>query len=347
MTQRPPSLPRAPEFPGLARPPPDLLSDLLQTVKLSNSMFFVMGVGSPWPPTRVPPGRDLARSLAQPTTNLISYHVIAEGEAWVGLFGGAPVKLSAGDIVVFPKGDPYYMSQHAEEPPPPVLAEHLNYFNGHVRKLLPFHVNFGDARCARFICGFLGCDDLPFNPLLESLPSMMIVRRREHPELQRRLDALVTLTLDESSGRQGEDSVRMRLSELLFVEVVRLHLESLPPSETGWLAGLRDEVVGKAIAALHQEPARDWSLASLAKAVGSSRTVLAERFSKLVGQPPMQYLTRWRIQLAAQLLKTGRKVSAVALEVGYESEAAFSRAFKKITQVAPAQWRKATSVSRS
>ncbi|MFT3837513.1 MAG: AraC family transcriptional regulator [Myxococcaceae bacterium] len=244
------------------------------------------------------------------------------------------------------QGRPILLSEDARQPGAPDLEENLGYFRAHIRKQLPFEMRFGESTRARFICGFLGCDDAPFNPLMESLPSMLVVRREEQPELRRRLDALIELTLAESTGRQGEDSIRMRLSELLFVEVVRQHLASLPSEQTGWLAGLRDQVVGKAIACLHQEPAKSWSLASLAKQVGASRTVLAERFSRLVGLPPMQYLTRWRIQLGALLLMKGRKVSAVALEVGYESEAAFSRAFKKVAGVTPVLWKKNERLSR-
>ena len=132
----------------------------------------------------------------------------------------------------------------------------------------------------------------------------------------------------------------MRLSELIFVETIRRHLSTIPPEQTGWLAGLKDEVVGKAVVLLHQQPSKPWTLASLAKEVGASRSALAERFTKVVSHPPMAYLAQWRMQLAAQMLSDGtRKISAVALEVGYDSEAAFSRAFKRAAGVAPTAWR--------
>jgi len=341
MTRRPVSLPPHPELTRPPPPPPDLLSDLLQTVRLNGAIFFTMDVGTPWPPVRVPHGRALAAALAPRVQNLISYHVVTEGWCWAGLYGSAPVKIERGDVVVFPKGDEYWLNSAPTPPGPPSLPETVPYLQGHMRRELPFRLILGSERQrAGFICGFLGCDDLPFNPLLESLPGLLIVRHDEHHELRGRIDALVQFVLAESTGRQGEETVRMRLSELLFVEVVRHHLASLPSAQTGWLAGLRDEVVGKAIALLHREPAKDWSLASLSKAAGASRTVLSERFSKLIGQPPMQYLTRWRIQLASELLRGPRKVSAVAQEVGYESEAAFSRAFKKVAGVGPAAWRR-------
>jgi AraC-like DNA-binding protein len=149
------------------------------------------------------------------------------------------------------------------------------------------------------------------------------------------------LTLAESRDPvPGGESVRLRLSELMFVEVIRRHLNDLPPEEAGWLAGLRDEFVGRALALLHGRAAHAWTLDELASDVGMSRSAFAERFTRLVGEPPIQYLMRWRMQMAARLLTEGSaKVGAVALEVGYDSEAAFSRAFKKVAGVSPAAWR--------
>lgn len=180
----------------------------------------------------------------------------------------------------------------------------------------------------------------PFNPLLAALPRLLHVRR-EAGSPGDSLDQLLDFTVAESrEKRAGGECVRLRLSELMFVEVVRRHLESLPVEQTGWLAGLRDETIGRALGLLHERPAQAWTLESLARETGLSRSALADRFSHFVGQPPMQYLTSWRLQLAARLLADSTaKVASVALEVGYESEAAFSRAFKKATGVPPAAWR--------
>jgi AraC-like DNA-binding protein len=180
---------------------------------------------------------------------------------------------------------------------------------------------------------------------------MMIVRGEKRSADHRiaqidrmdRLDRLIELALAEAQEQNpGGESVRLRLSELMFVEAIRRHLTTMPRGKTGWLAGLRDEAVGRALTSLHAQPTHEWTLTSLAKASGTSRSALADRFNRLVGQPPMQYLMRWRMQLAAQLLSDGwAKVAAVATEVGYDSEAAFSRAFKKVAGVAPATWRRA------
>jgi AraC-like DNA-binding protein len=189
------------------------------------------------------------------------------------------------------------------------------------------------------ICGFLACDVVPFNPVLSMLPRLLRVRAPAHG--QDRLGHLVEFALEESrQQRPGSDCVRLRISELMFVEVVRRYLASLPPEQTGWLAGLRDPTVGQAITLLHRRMAESWTLAALAREVGASRSTIAERFVHFLGQPPMLYLARWRMQVAARLLSDSTaKVSAVALEVGYESEAAFSRAFKKTVGVSPAIWR--------
>jgi AraC-like DNA-binding protein len=180
----------------------------------------------------------------------------------------------------------------------------------------------------------------PFNPLLASLPRLLHIPRAfvSDDPLGRLIDFAVT----ESQGRRaGGECVRLRLSELMFVEVVRRYLAALPAEQTGWLAGLRDRFVGRALALLHERPGNPWTLKSLAKEVGLSRSAMAERFTHFVGDPPMQYLTRWRMQAAARLLADGQaKVSAVGHQVGYASEAAFSRAFKKVTGAPPSAWRR-------
>lgn len=193
----------------------------------------------------------------------------------------------------------------------------------------------------RFVCGFLGCDARPFNPLLTALPPVFRVSDREGGPL----GSLVEFALAELTKRRiGSESMLDRLSELMFVEVVRRYLETLPPDRIGWLAGLRDPIVGRALEVLHSRPAEDWSVNSLAREVGLSRSALAERFTQFVGQPVMQYLTNWRMQLAANHLRgSDDSVAAVAERVGYDSNAAFSRAFKKAVGVAPSEWRVRTN----
>jgi AraC-like DNA-binding protein len=218
----------------------------------------------------------------------------------------------------------------------------MDYFREMAAGKLPFVSTEGGGGEPRseFVCGFLGCDMQPFNPVLSSLPRLLLVRRPETRSGDL-LSQLIDLTLAEARRpRLGGESIRLRLGELIFVEVMRQHLESLPAHETGWLSGLRDPFVGKVLVMLHENPAYPWTLHELACRACMSRAALAARFAHLVGHPPMQYLTLWRMQIAARLLADGcTKVAVVGREIGYESEAAFSRAFKKTVGKSPAAWR--------
>jgi AraC-like DNA-binding protein len=192
----------------------------------------------------------------------------------------------------------------------------------------------GANATAHIVCGYLGCDARPFNPLLLALPRVISLSGGTGE-----LAALGFALAESKRPRIGSDSVLGRLSELMFVEVSR-YVETLPSHRANWLSGLRDATVGAAVAALHADPSRRWSLESLARDAGASRSVLAERFTRFVGQPPLQYLAHWRMQLAANRLRnTSDTVAAVAQQLGYESEVAFSRAFKKIVGLPPSRWR--------
>jgi AraC-like DNA-binding protein len=212
----------------------------------------------------------------------------------------------------------------------------------------PETITLGDGGrvTATLVCGFLGCDRRPFNPLLSMLPRRLHVRGRPSGWIQ----SFGRQVIEESRARRaGADSVLTRLAELMFVEVLRRYVETLPPGQKGWLAGLRDDAVGRGLDLLHGAPAHAWTLDELAEGVAMSRSAFAERFTALVGLPPMHYLAQWRMQLAAARLAAGNtKVAAIAEEVGYESEPAFSRAFKRLMGLAPAAWRRASeSVGRN
>jgi AraC-like DNA-binding protein len=272
--------------------------------------------------------------------HLISYHVLTEGHCYGGLVGEEQVELVPGDVIVFPHGDPHVMSSgrgirigrdvYSTLPAP-----------------YPFTLYLGDQgpRVTSFVCGFLGCDRRPFNPLLAALPHRMHMRGMSNAWL----GGFIHQLSDESRLRRpGADSILTRLAEVMFIEVLRRYLEELPPGQTGWLAGLRDEVVGRVLTLLHSRPGHPWTLADLAREAASSRSNLARRFAELVGQPPMQYLAQWRMQVAANLLaQSSAKVATIGVEVGYDSEAAFSRAFKKATGLAPGAWREVRRTARS
>ncbi|HEX2502066.1 MAG TPA: AraC family transcriptional regulator [Methylomirabilota bacterium] len=321
---------------------PDALSDVLRTVRLTGALFFLVDASTPWT-IELPDGKALAPAILPGAQHVISYHIVTEGSCWGGVREGAAVRLQAGDVLVLPHGDAYAMSTGPDAHGGPDRAEVLAFMRQMATGELPFVVSEGGGgrKRLRLVCGFLGCDLEPFNPLLATLPRLLHVRRGPRSTGDP-LDQLIDFTVAESRERRaGGECVRLRLSELMFVEVVRRHLATLPAEETGWLAGLRDPMVGRALALLHSRPAQPWTLESLARDVGLSRSVLAERFAHLVGHPPMGYLTRWRMQVAARLLADGlAKVSAVAREIGYDSEAAFSRAFKRAAGMPPGVWRR-------
>jgi AraC-like DNA-binding protein len=313
---------------------------VLRAVRLTGAVFFRVDATSPWviemPDTSVLAGVTLPR-----VQHVISYHVVTQGTCHGALLDGASVQLAEGDVLVIPHGDAYVMSIAPGMRGGPDPAEVLAFMGQMVTGRLPFAVAEGGGGPEQLglVCGFLGCDVRPFNPLLAALPGLLHVRRAF--AVGDPLGRLIEFALAESQERRaGGECVRLRLSELMFVEVVRRYLAELPPGQTGWLAGLRDRSVGRALALLHERPGDDWTLEELARDVALSRSALAERFTHFVGDPPMQYLTRWRMQVAARVLADGQaKVSAVALQVGYDSEAAFSRAFKKAAGVPPAAWR--------
>jgi AraC-like DNA-binding protein len=323
---------------------PDPLSDVLRTLRLTGAVFFLWDVSAPFA-TPVPAGRAIAPIVLPGAQQIVSYHIVTEGVCWGGLVGELPVRLTAGDILLIPHGDAYVIASSAQLcAEAKADVEHgLVFFRQMAAGELPFIVVEGGGGdiSAHLVCGFLGCDVRPFNPALLALPALVHLRPPADPS-QERLPSLIEYTLAEAhQPRAGGLSVFLRLAELMFVEAVRRCLTEDAAPQSGWLAGLRDPVVGRALRLLHRRPTAAWTLETLADEAGVSRSRLAESFTRFVGSPPMLYLTQWRLQMAARMLADGSaKVGAVAREVGYESEAAFSRAFKRFAGVPPAQWRR-------
>jgi AraC-like DNA-binding protein len=312
----------------------DTLSEVLRAVRLTGAVFFSVDAASPWV-AEAPAGHVIGERIMPGIDHVIEYHLVTSGTCFGGLVGEPAVELHAGDIIAFPQGDAHVMSSAPGMRGQP----NVDVFTRPIGGTLPVYLQQGQGPAqAHLICGFLGCDARPFNPLLAALPRLLHVRPNGGDDGL--LGQFVRFALAESSARSsGSECVLARLSELMFVEVVRRYVSSLPDDQTGWLAGLRDVVVGRALMHLHDRPAHTWTLEELARESGTSRSVLADRFAFFVGVPPMQYLGQWRMQLAAALLAGSGSIAEVATEVGYSSEAAFSRAFKKIVGVAPARWR--------
>lgn len=334
MTNRPQQLTDRPPMQG------DVISDVLRAVRLSGAIFFDIEAAAPWA-AETPPAAQVAPILMPHAQYVIEYHVITRGAAWLRIAepGGEAVRAEGGSVVMFPHGDAHILSSTPELRAPP----NLELFERSKRER-PVRVCLSSESDGKdvthVICGFLGCDARPFNPLINALPRLLHVAGAYSGD-DGWLSTLIGATIQESrQPRVGSSSVLSRLSELLFVEVVRRYVESLPEADGGWLNALRDPYVGKALRLLHAQPTRDWALPDLAREVGMSRTVLVERFSAQVGVAPMTYLQNWRMQLAAGLLSSGSAtIAAVAADVGYDSEAAFSRAFKRRTGLSPALWR--------
>ena len=306
----------------------DPLSDVLRAVRLDGAFFYAVEASEPWSVEAVA-AKELTPRVLPGAEHLISYHILTSGRCWGGLTGQRAVPLAPGDVIVFPHGDGHVMSSdptlHSEPATPGRFPETVT-------------IGAGGQVGATFVCGFLGCDRRPFNPLLSTLPRQLHLPGLSSGWLQ----SFARQVVEESQARRvGADSVLTRLAELMFVEVLRRYIETLAPDQHGWLAGLRDDAVGRTLGLLHGDPAHAWTLDELAAKVAMSRSAFADRFSTFVGRPPMQYLAHWRMHLAAQRLATGRaKIATIAAEVGYESEEAFSRAFKRLMGVSPAAWRR-------
>lgn len=315
----------------------DALSDVLKTVRLTGAVFFDIAGREPWVAEQPPRERLLSRILPG-AEHLIAYHVITEGRCYGNIVGEAPIPVEAGEVIVFTRGDPHVMASRPGMRSDPNAPQPIDAATG---TQLPFATCCGgDGPVAtRLVCGFLACDARPFNPLLDNLPP--VIKTGDRDGDGRWLGQFIRLAARESAEkRAGGEGVLAKLSELMFIEVIRRHLESLPPERSGWLAGLRDPFVGKALSLMHGQPARDWTIEDLARDAGLSRSVLAERFAGIIGLPPIQYLAKWRMQIAAGLLAGGKtNIATIAAETGYGSEAAFSRAFKKLVGVPPSAWR--------
>ena len=311
----------------------DALSDVLRAVRLAGAFFFDVHARGPWV-AETPEGKCVVDKMFPGSDHLICYHLIMEGECWATLDGEDPIKLGAGDIIVLPHGDTHVLAREVGMRKSP----NMSMYRMPDDRRLPVQISVGadSGEPTRFVCGFLGCDSRPYNPLLTALPR--VIRVNDHA--RGALGAYFRAALAESKGRMGGECMLGRISELMFVDVIRRHLESLPEGRTNWLSGLRDPYVGRALTVLHESPAQNWTLESLAQAAALSRSAFAERFAEYVGQPPMQYLTNWRMQLATNYLRIGNEsIAAVANRVGYDSEAAFSRAFKKVVGKPPSEWR--------
>jgi AraC-like DNA-binding protein len=332
----------------------DVLSDVLRVVRLSGAVFFTADFTSPW--AIESPAPDLLASAVVPQAEcIVLFHILVDGACELVCREHPTTMMEAGDVVVFPRADQHVMRSH-----PTASTTSITTMFSLGRHDEPARLSYGGGgRTSRFVCGYLNCDQR-FTPLIEALPTMLLVRSRDDYSAIDAIDAggsrpttvpqgsgtwlgtTLKFTVNEArAARPGNAAILGRLTELMFVEILREYMQRVPSDQGGWLAGLNDPHVGKALRLMHASPARDWTVDDLAREVAVSRSVLAQRFTDLVGDAPMRYLSNWRMQLAKQMMRDGaRNIQEVATRVGYDSEAAFNRAFKRATGSPPATWRK-------
>lgn len=313
----------------------DPFSQILSGVVLKGALFFNAEFSAPWG-FNAPPAQELTPWLAPDAPHLLIYHFLVEGSGVVRLGNEAPIKLEPGDVVVVPHGDAHRMCsvQGMDQSLSDAMIAKLK-----IRDLTAMHAG-GGGDVARFVCGFMVCDPLLCRPLLQSLPPAFKVNLRADRSGQWLETTLLHLVEEAASENAGSEAVLAKLSEALFIDTLRRYLAGLPEQQVGWLAAARDPIIGKSLMLLHSRSPYPWTIAALAKEVGLSRSSLVERFTRYLSEPPMAYLMHWRLKLAARALaSTSRGVAEIAEDVGYESEAAFNRAFKREFGLPPARYR--------
>ena len=323
----------------------DILSGVLRSVRLRGAVYYYVNGTRNWV-AEAPASRDIAAAVMPDFEHVMEYHLLLRGACWAAVAGEDPALIETGDIVLFPQGDAHVLSSAPGMRTPARVSSYFERNPGQ----RPFTLHLGAAEGpmdtapagpsdTTLVCGFLGCDLRPFNPLIATLPRFMHLRAR--PGGDWISQSMLQAVADSKDRRPGAEAMLERMSEMMFIDAVRRYVETLPEDSRGWLAGLRDRFVGRALSLMHADPAIAWTVDELGRRVGLSRSALHERFAEIIGQSPMQYLANWRMQLGAALLRnTTTPVSRVAEEVGYDSAAAFARAFKRLVGTPPAAWRR-------
>ncbi len=322
----------------------DVLSEVLRAVRLTGAIYFDINAREPWV-AESPATSAICTNVMPEFEHVVSFHIMLDGWCWVQLADNSePVlKLEAGDAVIIPGGEAHVMSTEKGLRSKP----DMQLYRRPTDRPLPFQImEFGgQGASARFVCGYLGCDARPFNPILGALPRLMRVQSTSVGG--QLIHDLLRVALQESMhSSAGGETILSKLSELMFLQAIRQYIETLPPEAKGFLSGLRDRQISAALTLMHSRPSENWTLDALAKEAALSRSAFAERFAELMGVPPMQYLGNWRLQLAARALeRPGVSIAQAAAEVGYESEAAFNRAFKRLVGVPPGAWRRSRATA--
>ena len=319
----------------------DTLSGVLKSIRFEGAVFLDAEFTAPWC-MRGRYGMTSVKQQLAGAEHVVLFHFLTQGACRVRLAeGGEVIDVRAGDLILFAQDDRHLMGSDLHMAP--LEADQLIDAATAVAvepAFVPIRHGGGGA-ATRFVCGYLACSRSLCRPLFEALPRVLRIALGDGQTAGLVRELLRVGVLESSASRPGAQSTLAKLAELMFVEALRRHVETLPPEGQGWLAALRDVQIGRALALLHDTPERAWTVDDLAREVAMSRSVLATRFASLVGESPMQYLTRWRLALAARTLRSGSDaISRVAERSGYETEAAFSRAFKREFGLPPSTWRK-------
>ena len=314
----------------------DVLSDVLRTIRLEGALFLNADLRAPWC-FQVPKGSDIAQVLKPGADRMAIFHLVLAGECWAQLQGGEPVRLQSGDLLAVPHGDTHVIGSGLHQS----AVQTSNKVDARVPELARVRYG-GEGERTLLACGWFAYEGGGgiANPLLDNLPKLFITNFRKRPA-GAWIEQSVNFVLESGTERgPGSDIMSSKIAEVLLAEALLGYIESMPADQTGWLSGLRDPQVGRCLSVMHADPSRAWTVDSLAHEVHVSRSVLAQRFTEIDGMPPMQYLARWRMIVAAGLLRNQQGTLArIARDVGYESEAAFNRAFKREYGVSPGAWR--------
>lgn len=320
----------------------DALSEALNAVHMTGAIFYYAECTSPWG-FAVPALHRVAHMLAPGTERLVPYHLVSEGTALLK-FDTFQLELEAGDVLIIPHGDAHEVSNGS----PNVLIDSASslgkFLAGELRTM---RLGGGGAKTS-FVCGYFGCERSADRLFLAGLPQVIKVNMRGDATGQWLESSIRYLVREADDARPGQGVLLSKMAEALFVQTLRRYMEALPAEQTGWLAAARDPIVGEALALMHAWPGEQWTQDELARRVGTSKSVLGKRFDTFLREPPLAYLARWRLQVAARALQTSRKrVGTIAADVGYSSQAAFNRAFKREFGMPPVEFRRSSGDGRS
>ncbi|PMB23834.1 AraC family transcriptional regulator [Fischerella thermalis] len=313
----------------------DVLSDILRVIRFSGVIDLRPEFSAPWI-IETPSCSDFADTIQSETTHIVPFHIVAEGNCWVKAKPDIRQALSPGDIIIFPHGDAHILGDRLDQMPTPIA----DLLPAPPWKEPPIFTYGGGGTITRLVCGFLQCEQLLLHPFLKSLPRFMHIQVSSEPTAPLLKTGVQHIIQEANCIQPGSICLLTRLVELMFIEILRSYMQNSPDKQMGGVLALNDPIVGQVLNWMHADPAHPWTVSELAKQVNVSRSALATRFTELLGQPPMQYLTQWRLQLAAHHLRnTDESITKIASQVGYESEAAFNRAFKRYVGKPPGIWR--------